>query len=53
VDVRYRFAGFLSGLDLQFLMVVKNALGSTYDLPKYEINKVNLAHLNLILNYHF
>ena len=53
VDVRYRFAGFLSGLDLQFLMVVKNALGSTYDLPKYEINKVNLTHLNLILNYHF
>jgi hypothetical protein len=43
----------LSGLDLQFLMVVKNALGSTYDLPKYEINKVNLTHLNLILNYHF
>ena len=22
-------------------------------LPKYEINKVNLAHFNLILNYHF
>ncbi|MEY3717019.1 MAG: hypothetical protein RL285_894, partial [Bacteroidota bacterium] len=24
-----------------------------YDLPKYEINKVNLSHFNLILNYHF
>lgn len=53
VDVRYAFGGFWKGLDLQFLVVMKDAINTTYDLPKYEINKVNLSHLNLILNYHF
>ncbi len=53
VDVRYAFDGFFQGLDLQFLAVFKDAIKTTYDLPKYEINKVNLAHFNLILNYHF
>ena len=53
VDVRYAFGGFWKGLDLQFLVVMKDAINTTYDLPKYEINKVNLVHLNLILNYHF
>jgi hypothetical protein len=51
--VRYAFDGFFQGLDLQFLAVFKDAIKTTYDLPKYEINKVNLAHFNLILNYHF
>lgn len=53
VDVRYAFSGFLQGLDLQLLTVLKDAIKTTYDLPKYEINKVNLSHFNLILNYHF
>ena len=53
VDVRYTFGGFFQGLDLQFLAVFKDAIKTTYDLPKYEINKVNLSHFNLILNYHF
>lgn len=53
VDVRYAFGGFWKGLDLQFLVVIKDAIKTTYDLPKYEINKVNLSHFNLILNYHF
>lgn len=53
VDVRYVFGGFLKGLDMQLLGVFKDAIKTTYDLPKYEINKVNLMHFNLILNYHF
>ena len=53
VDVLYTFGGFFQGLDLQFLAVFKDAIKTTYDLPKYEINKVNLSHFNLILNYHF
>lgn len=53
LDVRYSFGGFFRGLDLQCLAVFKDAIKTTYDLPKYEINKVNLSHFNLILNYHF
>lgn len=53
IDIRYAFSGFLQGMDLQLLTVLKDAIKTTYDLPKYEINKVNLSHFNLILNYHF
>lgn len=52
-DVRYAMKGFFSGLELQFLLVVKRAIENVGYLPKYEINKVNLEHFNLILNYHF
>ncbi len=53
LDARYSMDGFLTGLELQFLVVLKRAMENVGYLPKYEINKVNLAHFNLILNYHF
>jgi hypothetical protein len=53
IDLRYSFKGFLKGFDIQGLYVLKNALSKDQFLPKYEINKVNLNHYNLILNYHF
>ena len=53
LDLRYSFHGFIKGLELQGLVVFKDAIANTYALPKYEINKVNLTHFNLILNYHF
>ena len=50
--IEYSFKGFLKELDIQGLYVFKNALSKDQFLPKYEINKVNLNHYNLILNYH-
>ncbi len=53
VDLRYSFQNFFKGFDLQLLYVWKQALNNINYLPKFEINKVNLNHYNLILNYHF
>jgi len=53
LDFRYSFNNFFKGFDIQFLYVWKKALENEDYLPKYEINKVNLSHYNLILNYHF
>lgn len=53
IDIRYSFNNFLKGFDLQFLYVWKKSIENKEYLPKFEINKVNLSHYNLILNYHF
>lgn len=50
-DVRYAFAGKLEGLRVQFLYVRKGLLGNVYGQEKYVINKVQMSHINLILNY--
>ena len=43
----------MQGLEGQLLLVCKYGLGSTYNNPKYEFNKVNLLLTNFVLNYHF
>lgn len=49
-DFTYDFTGFLEGLKLELLYTYKlNATGVTD--PKAIINKVNMHHLNFILNY--
>lgn len=52
-DIRYAFAGLFQGLDAQLLIVGKMNEGETYQLAKYEMNKVNMVLYNFVLNYHF
>jgi hypothetical protein len=53
LDIRYSFQKFFKGFDIQMLYVWKKTMDAKVYLPKFEINKVNLSHFNLILNYHF
>lgn len=53
LDVRYNMDRFIKGMDAQLLLVTKLKKGNTYDIPKYEINKVNMFLINFVLNYHF
>lgn len=53
ISASYHFTGFLEGLDAQLLVVRKNGVGPTYDNARYVYNKVDMSHLNFILNYHY
>lgn len=53
IDLRYRFAGLLRGLDAQLLYVYKDKSGNAYLEDKYVIHKVNMSLWNLVLNYQF
>ncbi|MDX2246984.1 MAG: OprD family outer membrane porin [Bacteroidia bacterium] len=52
-DIRYKFKGFMKGLDAQLLVVAKLNQGELYEDERYEFNKVNMLLYNLVLNYHF
>lgn len=52
-DLRYQFNGWLKPLDVQVLYVYKANLGETYDNVKFVFNKVNMHHLNVVMNYRF
>lgn len=52
-DVRYTFGGWLDGLRVQAFFVYKGRLGPVYGNDKYVINRVNMSHYNLVLNYLF
>jgi hypothetical protein len=52
-DLTYRFGRYLKGLEAHFLYVRKERVGNTYGNDRYVINKVNMNHVNLILNYTF
>ncbi|MDW8418522.1 MAG: OprD family outer membrane porin [Chitinophagales bacterium] len=52
-DIRYAFNGIFKGLDAQLLVVAKINNGDLHNDRRYEINKVNMALYNLVLNYHF
>jgi hypothetical protein len=52
-DIRYQFKGFLEGANIQALYTYKLNAGETYEDPRYVINKVNMHHVNLIVNYRF
>jgi hypothetical protein len=49
-DITYDFTGFLEGLKLELLYTYKLNATSVED-PKAIINKVNMHHLNFIMNY--
>lgn len=53
IDARYAFTGFWKGWEAQLIYFYKDAVGDTYNNPKYYINKADMGHLNLILNFHF
>jgi hypothetical protein len=50
-DVKYAFKGWAEGLSVEGLYTYKKNAGETYGDPRYLINKVNMHHFNLILNY--
>ena len=52
-NATYRFARHLKGLEAHFLYVRKERIGNDYENERYVINKVNMNHVNLILNYAF
>lgn len=53
IDARYKFGGFLKGLETQLLFVYKDKTGNSYDNDKYVINKVDMNLWNLVFNYQF
>jgi hypothetical protein len=53
VDLQYQFKGFMQGLNIQGIYVYKRDAGNTYEDPRSIIHKVNMHHVNLILNYMF
>jgi hypothetical protein len=53
LDTRYTFAGFWKGWEAQLIYFYKDAIGNTYNNPKYYINKADMGHFNFILNFHF
>ncbi len=53
IDTRYAFSGFWKGWEVQVIYFYKDAVANTYDNPKYYINKADMGHFNLILNFHF
>ncbi len=53
LDARYAFKGFWKGWETQLIYFYKDAVGNSYNNPRYYINKVDMGHFNLILNFHF
>lgn len=52
-DVRYRFGGWLNGLEAQVLYLHKWRIGETYGNQKFVYNKVDMSLLNVVLNFYF
>lgn len=53
VDIRYRFSGYLEGLEGQLLVVRKFSAGEDYANPVYIFNKVDMTLINVVMNYRF
>jgi len=53
MDLKYVHKKWLNGLESHLLVVSKIAEGNTYNNPKFVFQKVNMLHINLILNYYF
>ncbi|MEZ4901575.1 MAG: OprD family outer membrane porin [Spirosomataceae bacterium] len=53
LGVSYGFSGMLKGLNTQLLVVRKQSVGPTYNNDRFVYNKVNMTHLNFIVNYQF
>lgn len=51
--IDYRFSGFFTGLDLQFLVAGKKEDRDRKIPLEYVINRVNMTNYNLILDYRF
>lgn len=53
LGLTYQFDHYLKGLNALLLLVRKDEIGETYQNDRYVFNKVNMTHLNLIINYHY
>lgn len=53
LDMRYQFSGALEGLRGQLLYVWKGRIGEFYGNYRHIINKVDMSHVSLVLNYTF
>jgi hypothetical protein len=53
MDLKYVHKKWLNGLESHLLVVSKIAEGNTYNNPKFVFQKVNMLHINLMLNYYF
>lgn len=53
LGLTYQFDHYLKGLNALLLVVRKDEIGETYQNNRFVFNKVNITHLNLIINYHY
>lgn len=53
MGLNYQFKKYLKGLDLLLLVMRKDPTGNTYQNPRFIFNKVNMTHLNLVMNYQY
>jgi len=53
MGVSHVFKGALKGLQADLLYAYKWNRGNTYNNAKFEVNKVNMSNMNLVLNYQF
>lgn len=53
LNIKYNLKSLINGLEAELILASKINAGETYQLTKYEVNKVNLLLTNIILNYHF
>ena len=53
LGITYQFDKYLKGLNALLLVVRKDEIGETYQNDRFIFNKVNMTHLNLIINYHY
>ncbi|WP_394996044.1 OprD family outer membrane porin [Emticicia sp.] len=53
LGLTYQFDNYLKGLNALLLVVRKDDIGETYQNDRYVFNKVNMTHLNIIINYHY
>lgn len=53
LGLTYQFDHYLKGLNALLLVVRKDDIGETYQNDRFVFNKVNMTHLNLIINYHY
>lgn len=53
LGITYQFDRYLKGLNAQLLVVRKDEFGETYQNDRFVFNKVNMTHLNFIINYHY
>ena len=53
LGLTYQFDHYLKGLNALLLVVRKDEIGETYQNDRFVFNKVNITHLNLIINYHY
>ena len=52
--MRYKFGGFLQGLQTDFLYLYKgNMVNGLEEIPLYYHNKVDMHHFSLVLDYYF